>query len=148
MIVVITIVVFFGLMLILGFILVMMGVGDSQSAGAEGEEEVAGQRTLHDSGEAHSMEERSTDFFRGKEIHTSREASITLREIEAMLRDGQVGAVLPWLLAICGLLGLVISLGPLLWYLVEEKWVAYLWMAAVAYVLINIGWQHVRGSGE
>jgi hypothetical protein len=146
MILVITTVVFFGLMLILGFTLVMMGVTDNQGVDSGVEDEVADKR-IFDELDAHGTEERSAEFFRGKTIHTSRQASITWREIEALLRDGHVRAVLPWLLMICGLLGLVISIGPLLWYLLDEKWVAYVWMAAVAYALINIGRQYVRDNG-
>jgi hypothetical protein len=147
MILVITIVVFFGLMLILGFTLVMMGITDNQGLDSDIENEVADKRILHDELDVHGTEDRSAEFFRGKTIHTSRQASITWQEIEALLRDGHVRAALPWLLMICGLLGLVISIGPLLWYLLDEKWVAYVWMAAVAYALINIGWQYVRNNG-
>jgi hypothetical protein len=144
---VITIVVFFSLMLILGFTLVMMGVTDNQGVDSGAEDEVVSKRILHDELDAHGTEDRSAEFFQGKEFHTSRQASISWREIEALLRDGHVRAVLPWLLMICGLLGLVISIGPLLWYLLDEKWVAYVWMAAVAYALINIGWQYARNNG-
>jgi hypothetical protein len=140
MLLVITTVVFFGLMLVLGFILVMMGTADSQGDGA------ADQRTLDDDITPGGLEDRGSGFFQGKQVHTSRERSISLHQLEAMLRDGHMRAVLPWLLTIGGLLGLVISIGPLLWYLVEEKWVAYVWMAATSYALINIGWQYVRSS--
>jgi hypothetical protein len=141
MILVITLMVFFGLMIIVGYTIIMTGIADSP-----GNEAATGLED--DESRVPEVEHSGRAFFRGKEIYRGWQASISLHDLKAMLRDGQVRQTLPWLLAFGGLFGLVTMIGPLLWYLLEEKWVAYVWMAATAYFIGNIGWQYLRDSGE
>jgi hypothetical protein len=75
--------------------------------------------------------------FKGKAVGVKREATFSFADIKAAIKEGQWQPVLPILLALGGMMGLFFFGSLTLWFGMEAKFIAGLFIVAAFYVIIR-----------
>jgi hypothetical protein len=141
-----------GLILLVGFAWIMLKTVRAQKPSVQelSDEEAARLMFPEDEDEPGevSVLDAEKSLFKGKAVGASVENQVSFSQIEEMIRAGKWREALPWLLAIIGLLGIVVLIGPLIWFVVGNRLVAIFWMLATLWTLINLARNYIRGSAD